>query len=102
MNVTGPPLARQGASASYGKNLAGQGAFMEIHLEKIDAARNCYRFYEISLEPDLFAQTALVVRWGRIGGRGRIRIAGSGTMREAQDLATRILRLRLRHGYALR
>lgn len=75
---------------------------MDIHLEKIDARRNCYRFYEISLEPDLFAQVALVVRWGRIGGRGRMRIAGSGSMLEAQDLATRLLRLRLRHGYALR
>ncbi|WP_090111499.1 WGR domain-containing protein [Limimaricola pyoseonensis] len=75
---------------------------MEIHLEKIDRAKNCYRFYEISLEPDLFAQAAIVVRWGRIGGKGRTRIAGSGSVREAQDLATRLLRLRLRHGYALR
>ncbi|MCZ4259671.1 MAG: WGR domain-containing protein [Limimaricola soesokkakensis] len=75
---------------------------MEIHLEKIDARRNCYRFYEITVEPDLFAQAALVVRWGRIGGRGRSRIAGSGSVREAQDLATRLLKLRLRHGYALR
>ncbi|EYD72675.1 WGR domain-containing protein [Limimaricola hongkongensis] len=75
---------------------------MEIHLEKIDARRNCYRFYEISVEADLFAQAALVVRWGRIGGRGRVRIAGSGSVREAQDLATRLLKLRLKHGYALR
>lgn len=75
---------------------------MEIHLEKIDARRNCYRFYEITVEPDLFAQAALVVRWGRIGGRGRSRIAGSGSVHEAQDLATRLLKLRLRHGYALR
>ncbi|MBB3712379.1 putative DNA-binding WGR domain protein [Limimaricola variabilis] len=75
---------------------------MDIHLEKIDAARNCYRFYEISLAPDLFAEAALVVRWGRIGGRGRVRVAGSGSLREAQDMATRLLRLRLRHGYALR
>ena len=75
---------------------------MEIHLEKIDPASNCYRYYDISLESDLFAETALVVRWGRIGRAGRMRIAGSGNRREAQKMATRILRRRLKHGYALR
>ncbi len=75
---------------------------MEIHLEKIDAQANCYRFYEIGIERDLFAEAALVVRWGRIGGRGRSRIAGSGSTAQAHDMATRILQLRLKHGYQLR
>lgn len=75
---------------------------MELHLEKVDPPKNCFRFYHIDIEPDLFAEAALVVRWGRIGRRPRCRIAGLGSKRDAQEMATRILQLRLKHGYRLR
>ncbi|WP_041415773.1 WGR domain-containing protein, partial [Sinorhizobium fredii] len=32
------------------------------------------RFYQLSVEPDLFGGAALIRRWGRIGTRGQERI----------------------------
>ena len=45
-----------------------------VLLEKVDHGKRMARFYAISVEPTLFAETALVRRWGRIGTRGRQRI----------------------------
>lgn len=73
---------------------------MNVYLEKIDPVSNCYRFYEIRTEHDLFAERALVLHWGRIGRSGRRRIVGSGKLADVESLATRILRLKRRHGYA--
>ncbi len=36
-----------------------------------DPARNMARFYGLSVEPSLFAEHALVRRWGRIGTIGQ-------------------------------
>ena len=74
---------------------------MDIYLEKIEPDTNCFRFYTIRTEPDFFEDRALVVQWGRIGGRGRTMIRGSGNRRECEDLALRIVQLRLRHGYTM-
>ena len=38
-----------------------------ITLHRIDAARNMYRFYRLSLQPDLLGGCQLVRTWGRIG-----------------------------------
>ncbi len=72
---------------------------MDVYLEKVDPEHNCFRFYSIRIEPDLFADQALVVHWGRIGKRGRTRVRGSGSASDCRDYGTRILNLRLRHGY---
>ncbi|SNX70264.1 predicted DNA-binding WGR domain protein [Cereibacter ovatus] len=72
---------------------------MDIRLEKIDPDSNCYRFYVIRTEPDLFADRSLVVQWGRIGRGGRTVIRGSGPRDRVEDLGQRLLKLRLRHGY---
>ena len=45
-----------------------------ILLEKLDRSKRMARFYALSIEPTLFAETALVRRWGRIGTTGRQRI----------------------------
>lgn len=43
-------------------------------LDRIAHERNMARFYEMSVEPTLFGEVALVRRWGRIGTWGRQRI----------------------------
>ena len=43
-------------------------------LERVDRTKNMARYYVLSVEPTLFAESALVRRWGRIGGAGRTRI----------------------------
>lgn len=36
---------------------------------KIDASRNCFRFYDISLGCDLFDDYVVSSEWGRIGAK---------------------------------
>ena len=42
-----------------------------IILERIDGRRNMARFYQLSVEIDLFGHVVSVRRWGRIGSHGR-------------------------------
>lgn len=72
---------------------------MDIYLEKIRPEANCFRFYEIRIEPDLFARRSVIVRWGRVGRPGRERIFCSGCSRDIMPAVRDILRLRLAHGY---
>jgi len=72
---------------------------MDIYLEKVDPDTNCYRFFSIRIEPDLFAPAALVTHWGRIGTRGRTRIRGSGPVAKCESMGEALRSLRLRHGY---
>src|SRR3546814_610194 len=41
-----------------------------IYLERIDGRRNMARFYQLSVEVDLFGDIVSVRRWGRIGSHG--------------------------------
>ncbi|WP_128255667.1 WGR domain-containing protein [Falsirhodobacter deserti] len=72
---------------------------MDVYLEKIDARHNCCRFYSLRIEKDLFAEHLLVAQWGRIGGRGRSMIKGSGPLASCQQLRDRIVAIRERRGY---
>ena len=74
---------------------------MSVYLEKIDPEKNCFRFYEIRIEPDLFAEQALVVQWGRIGRQGCIAVRGSGRKSDVERMAQNIQKVRLRHGYKI-
>jgi predicted DNA-binding WGR domain protein len=47
--------------------------FSSMSLHRIDAGSNCHRFYALDVERDLFGQTLLARRWGRIGTYGRAR-----------------------------
>ena len=42
-------------------------------LERVDRSKNMARYYVLSVEPTLFAESSLVRRWGRMGGAGRTR-----------------------------
>ena len=39
-------------------------------LERVDRTKNMARYYVLSVEPTLFAESSLVRRWGRISGPG--------------------------------
>jgi predicted DNA-binding WGR domain protein len=43
-------------------------------LERVDHTKNVARYYVLSIEPTLFAESSLVRRWGRIGGAEQTRI----------------------------
>ena len=72
---------------------------MLAYFKKVIPEDNCFRFYEVSIEDDFFAERSLTVRWGRIGKPGSMRIKGSGSPREMRDLAASIAKLRLKKGY---
>jgi predicted DNA-binding WGR domain protein len=40
--------------------------WFRLYVQRIDATRNMARFYEMSIEPDLFGGSALVRRRGRM------------------------------------
>lgn len=72
---------------------------MNVVLESVDATRDRFRFYVLTIEPDLFSEWALVVTWGRIGRPGRTRIAASGDFATVQLASAQLQGVRLRHGY---
>ena len=47
------------------------GRLSVVSLERVDPARNAYRYYVLSIEPTLFEEVSLVREWGRIGRPGR-------------------------------
>lgn len=72
---------------------------MQVFLERVERASNCYRFFGVAVEPNLFRDVSLVVRWGRIGTRGSVRIHASGPESEISGAAAKIVRSKIRKGY---
>jgi predicted DNA-binding WGR domain protein len=83
-------------------NATGDPAEPSVLLEKVDHARRMARFYAISVEPTLFAETALVRRWGRIGTGGRQMIELHASPVIAQIELQRWIGRKLRRGYVAR
>ncbi len=70
-----------------------------MRLEHINPDRNMFRFYEIRIEPTLFHEHALLVYWGRIGKRGRQRIARTGDLEEIEKTVQKMEKSKLKRGY---
>ncbi|CAH1687435.1 MULTISPECIES: WGR domain-containing protein [Chelatococcus] len=70
-------------------------------LERTDAAHNIARYYVLSLEPTLFAEMALVRRWGRIGRAGGHRVEFHETQAGATEALQTWLKRKLRRSYRL-
>ena len=70
----------------------------QLHIERIEPARNMARFYSLSIEPSLFG-IALVRRWGRIGCPGRQRIEPMANEREAIACFLELARSKRERGY---
>jgi predicted DNA-binding WGR domain protein len=76
--------------------------FHRVNLEK-----NEQRYYylearadrRVSIGPSLLDKHAVLRVWGRIGGHQRGMVTPCASDEEAQTLAWRLVRVRLRHGY---
>lgn len=64
-----------------------------------DPAVNMSRFYALSVDKDLFGVAMLVVRWGRRGRAGNLRIDASGSPREMSERMAKIVNRKVRKGY---
>ena len=68
--------------------------------EKVDPERNQARYYELSLQQDLWGNWELRRAWGRVGQcPSRVVLEGVPTPEAAEDLAEQVHRRRLQHGY---
>jgi predicted DNA-binding WGR domain protein len=65
--------------------------------------RNCFRFYTIKLESDLFAPARVACEWGRIGSgkHPQRQVLCFGSVEEAEVYRDRQEKVRLKRGYQL-
>lgn len=73
---------------------------MYTGLEHIDPARNCWRWYALSVQPTLFGDRAFNREWGRIGDiGGQTMTAFHDTEGEALDACLALRAVESRRGY---
>ena len=70
-----------------------------IHLRRIDPSRNMARFYDLSVQPDLFGAWSLCLEWGRVGQAGTVRRFHFDTPDEAGRALEHKRRAKIRRGY---
>ena len=70
-----------------------------ISLQKHCPELGQFRFYAISVQPNLFGSYSLIREWGRIGSRGRVRIDVYQAEADAVTCMQRKLREKKRRGY---
>ena len=70
-------------------------------LRHVVPAANCWRFYRLSLQDDLFGGTALLRQWGRIGtqGQSRLDLHADRGQAQAQAVLATLLRQKVKRGY---
>ena len=73
----------------------------DLHLRRIDPARNMRRYYRIAIHSDLFGQASLVREWGRIESRGQMLIETHPDEGLALNALMKLARAKQRKGYAL-
>ena len=79
------------------EELAGFHAY--IRFENVDPAENRHRFYDLTWQPTLFGDGALVRTWGRQGQPGTTRATFYRDRACAAAEVRQVLRQRLAHGY---
>ncbi|NDV89169.1 WGR domain-containing protein [Aurantimonas aggregata] len=72
---------------------------IDLHLQRIDSAKNMRRFYVARIEPNLFGEWCVVRRWGRIGARGQQKTEWFDNAGRAHDALGRVARGKRRRGY---
>jgi predicted DNA-binding WGR domain protein len=71
-----------------------------IVMQRIDPAKNMRRFYALSIERTLFADYALIRRYGRIGSRqGQMRSEAFVSMEAAETALHKLAEVKRRRGY---
>ena len=69
-------------------------------LARIRPELNEWRYYRLEIWPDLFGRALLVRQWGRIGTEGRRRLDAHADPGAALNALAKIMRSKLRRGYA--
>ncbi len=73
-----------------------------IYLERVDAPRDLARFYVVEVQQDLFGDTLVVRRWGRIATRGRQMSSAAPSLVDAMYQLEHWSSTKFRRGYRLR
>lgn len=71
----------------------------QLHLRRIDPARNMRRFYALSLQPTLFGGASVIRHWGRIGTGGQSMMETFDRPADATSALGRLERVKRRRGY---
>ena len=70
-----------------------------VLLHRINVQKNEARFYLVSVGPSLLDAYAVMRTWGRIGGHQRSMVSPCASAEEAETLADRLVRRRIKRGY---
>jgi predicted DNA-binding WGR domain protein len=70
-------------------------------LHRVNQERNEARFYLVIVGASLLDEHAVMRVWGRIGGYQRAMVTPCASAEEAEKLAGRLIRKRMRHGYSI-
>ncbi len=70
-----------------------------VRFESRDPAENRHRFYDLTWQPTLFGEGALVRTWGRQGQPGTTRATFYPDRARAEAEVRQVVRRRLQHGY---
>ena len=73
--------------------------FDRVIFDRIDPALNARRFYQVSWEPTLLDEGAVVRTYGRKGRWKRVAITPFPSLEVAWPFIRATIRTRLRHGY---
>jgi predicted DNA-binding WGR domain protein len=71
-----------------------------IELRRVERLRNCFRYYRIAEGRTLFGEPCLMIQWGRIGGRLRVRVETFAGRSSLSARRAELLARRRRHGYS--
>ncbi|ERI13704.1 putative DNA-binding WGR domain protein [Ochrobactrum intermedium] len=71
----------------------------QIHLHRIDAARNMRRFYTLTVQPTLFGGASVIRNWGRIGTGGQRMMETFDRQEDADRVLSRLERSKRNRGY---
>jgi predicted DNA-binding WGR domain protein len=71
----------------------------DVRFERIDVDRNMFRYYAMTIQPDLFGGADLVRQWGRIGAPGRMVSENYRNESRAVDALVAMAQRKRRRGY---
>ena len=95
--ATSSPPSVSTLACEMTEELAGFRAY--VRFEHVDPAQNRHRFYDLSWQPTLFDEGALVRAWGRQGQPGTSRATFYPDRACAESEVRQVVRRRLQHGY---
>ena len=70
-----------------------------IHLQRIDSTCNMRRFYQMTIQMDLFGDVSLIRVWGRTGTRGRQQVNSHADEGRAINALLKLAQEKRRRGY---